>query len=182
MAPRNSQANPPANPSPSAGETHDDGFMSATSFIPDVVEDGINAEKEGTQTGGAPVDSPIAPEMIAQALRPTFETIFDAIAKARGPHWQLKEFEQSALVTGWTPILQILLAKLGSSEQVMLALAMTSTAAIVGGKIAQDVTSRGSSMASTKTPGSVASSAYSASATVANQPEPASSSEMLDAA
>jgi len=76
---------------------------------------------------------------------------------------------------------QYLLAKLGSSEQVMVTLALGSTAAIVMGKMGQDVSKRVSSTASIRMPGSAASTASSASAAPAKQPVPSGSFEEQDA-
>lgn len=102
-------------------------------------------------------------EMVKQALDPTFRAIFQACAAKWGEHWHLKNFEASALVSGWTPIVQQLLAKLGSHEQVLVGMAIMTTTAVVGGKVAQNGIKRASSTASTRTPTSGASSASSAS-------------------
>ena len=70
------------------------------------------------------------------------------------------------------PIVQHLLAKLGNTEQVMMTLAIGSTVAIVGGKVAQDGMLQRSVRANGRTAESVASSASSASAAPASQPLP----------
>jgi hypothetical protein len=142
-------------------------FMAEASYIPANVDDGMNGDAAG---GVAAVVNLIPPELIAQALSPSFRALFNAVAAKRGEFWELKEFETKALVTGWTPIVQHLLSRLGSSEQVMMTLAIGSTVAIVGGKVAQEGTHRRSSQASTKTPESAASSVSSVSAAPANQP------------
>lgn len=166
MKKSNSQPLPPASDSPSAG---DDEFLRITANVPESIED--NPDAAGAAKGGtaeAAVDA-IPPEVIASALGPTFQAAFHAIASARGPHWELIDFEKNALVKGWTPILQYMLAKLGNQEQVLLSLAVMSTAAIVGGKAAQDI-KLASSRANTRMPVSEASSVSSASATPEKQP------------
>jgi hypothetical protein len=171
---------PASEPSGSPGEPPaapvDQEFLRETSYIPPTIDDAPAAP-------GAPDAEPeneaIPPEIIASALGPSFQAVFHFLATRRGDHWELLEFEKKALVQGWTPIMQYLLAKLGSQEQVMLALAVGSTAAIIGGKAAQDI-KRASSTASTRTRGSAASSASSASAAPARPPAPSGSFEEQD--
>jgi hypothetical protein len=170
--PKQQQPPPPPSDSSSAGEPQpDDEFLRITADIPDAVE---SAPAPAAQQ--APEPDVIAPELIASALAPTFQAVFHFVATKRGSHWELIEFEKTALVKGWTPIMQYLLAKLGNQEQVLLTLAIMSTAAIVAGKAAQDI-KRVSSMASTRMPASAASSASSASAIPERPPAPASSYE-----
>lgn len=165
--------------SESANRSASDGdmdFLNSTGYIPQVITDG---PMDATQPDGATQPGPadvVPPELISQALGPTFEVVFHTIAVQRGAHWELQPFEKTALVTGWTPIVQHLLAKLGDGEQVMLALAMTSTAAIVGGKVFQDASKQASSKASTKTQGSVVSIASSGNGAAGNQPAHGNSS------
>jgi hypothetical protein len=156
-------------PNVDSSASGDTDFLRDTAFIPPTIEDDSNADPNG-QPAGPP--SVIPPELIAQALGPSFQALFRAVASQRGEHWLLQEFEKQALVLGWTPVLQYLLAKLGNSEQVMLALAVGSTVAIIGGKLAQDAIKPGSSTASTRTPKSAGSSASSASAAAGKPPEP----------
>jgi hypothetical protein len=142
--------------------------------VPETIEDQpVQGSAAGAAEGAAEA---IAPEVIASALGPTFQAAFHAVAMARGPHWELIEFEKNALVKGWTPILQYMLAKLGNQEQVLLSLAVMSTAAIVGGKAAQDI-KLASSKANIRTPVSVVSSVSSASATPERQPAQSGSFE-----
>jgi len=179
--PRSQQRSQPSSPppsepdSPSAGEPNEE-FLRITADIPDAVQDNPN---DGSAVAGAArpeAAEAIAPEIIASALGPSFQALFHFVATKRGQHWELVEFEKNALVKGWTPILQHILAKLGNQEQVLLTLAVMSTTAIVAGKAAQDI-KQASSMGSTRTPVSAASSASSASATVERQPVPAGSFE-----
>jgi hypothetical protein len=144
-------------------------FMAATAHVPDAISDTPNEGSDAA--GGAKPEAAdaIPPELIASALGPSFQAVFHFMATRRGAHWELVEFEKKALIQGWTPIVQWMLARLGSSEQVMLTLALGSTAAIVGGKAAQDI-KQASSKASTKMPESVASPVSSASAAPAKQP------------
>jgi hypothetical protein len=180
--PRSSRqtSNPSETPSESDSRVQADAdFIQSTAYIPSAIADGpLDAPETGSNTNGP--DSVVPPELIAQALGPSFQALFRAVASKRGQHWELQDFEKTALVQGWTPILQLLLAKLGNSEQVMLTLAMASTAAILAGKVAQDATKRASSMANTKTPKSAVSSAYSANEVPARQPEQSSSYEEPD--
>jgi cytochrome c551/c552 len=155
---------PPASPSSDSDSNAplDEEFMRQTAFVPDAISD--PADDAAAPGAGASEDAEaIAPEIIASALGPSFQAVFHFLATKRGDHWELVEFEKTALVKGWTPILQHLLAKLGNQEQVLLTLAIMSTAAIVGGKAAQDI-KRASSMANTRMPASAASSVSSASA------------------
>ena len=161
----------------SKGASGFDSFLADTSYMPETIEEAMGSTGESSSPVTPPMAPPgtVPPELIAQAIGPSFQALFRAIATARGKHWELQEFEKNALVSGWTPMLQLLLARLGSSEQVMLGLALTSTVAIVGGKIAQEATLRASSMASTKTQKSADSSASSANADQEKQPAPSNS-------
>jgi hypothetical protein len=135
----------------------------------------------GAGADQAQPDQGIPIELLNSALDGTFKALFHTVARIRkAPHWQLQPFESLALVQGWAPIAQILLARLGSSEQVLLTLAMMSTAAVVGGKIAQEATLKASSTANTRTPKSADSSASSGSEEAARQPEPSTSFEEGD--
>jgi hypothetical protein len=156
----------PDSASASSGEDLDQEFLRETQFVPDIVSDDVD---QPAAAGAKPENEAIAPELIASALGPSFQAIFHFLATRRGDHWELQEFEKKALTQGWTPILQYLLAKLGSQEQVLLTLACLSTAAIVSGKAAQDI-KLASSKASTRTRAFVASSPSSASADSARPP------------
>jgi hypothetical protein len=176
MPRQSSQSNQSAAPSPSDSNGE---FERSTAYIPSIIGDGpLDAPVEQPIDNG--VNSLIPPELIAQALGPSFQAIFRAVATQRGAHWELQDFEKTALIQGWTPIVQTLLAKLGNSEQVMITLAVASTVAIVGGKVAQDASKRVSSTASTRMRKSEASSASSASVEAARQPEQNSSFEGQD--
>src|ERR1035441_457895 len=112
---------PPPSDSPSAGEPKpDDEFLRITADIPDAFE---SAPAPAAAAQQAPEPELIAPELIASALGPSFQALFHFLATKRGTHWELVEFEKTALLKGWTPILQYLLAKLGNQEQVLLTLA-----------------------------------------------------------
>lgn len=161
---------PASQPSDSAGEQpFDEEFMRITEHVPDAISDNPDAAPEAKEEIEA-----IPAAVVASALEPTFEAAFHMVAKVRGPHWELAQFEKMALVKGWTPIVQLMLAKLGKSEQVLFALALMPTMAIIGGKAAQDI-KLGSSRASIRTPESEASSVSSASAAPARPPEPSGS-------
>ncbi len=165
---------PNVNPSPSAGSPPlDSNFLSDTAWIPSQI--GAQTDDAGQPIEGQVQPSLISPELIAQCLGPSFKALFHAIASQRGSHWELQPDEKIALVQGWTPIAQYLLSKLGNQEQVLLSLAVMSTAAIVGGKVVQDGIRRASSMASTRTPESGASTASSENATPASPLEPKNS-------
>jgi hypothetical protein len=157
----------------------DDDFLRVTEFVPDTISDNPDDAAARPGSGATEDAEAIAPEIIASALGPSFQAVFHFLATKRGDHWELVEFEKNALVKGWTPILQHLLAKLGNQEQVLLTLAVMSTAAIVGGKAAQDI-KRASSMANTRMPVSAASSASSVSVAAARPPEPSGSFEEQD--
>ncbi len=145
--------------------------MAEASYIPDAVTDAVGQDAAPAADAQATPEM-LSPKLLGSALRPTFKAIFNAAASARGDHWQLKEWESDALVTGWTPILQYMLAKLGNSEQVMMTLAIGSTVAIVGGKVAQDGMLQRSARENMRTRGSGESSSSSASATPENPPSP----------
>lgn len=165
----------------------DSDFLRDTAYIPAVIGDAAgDAHAAAPGAPGAPAGfvATVPPELIAQALGPSFQALFKAISSKRGSHWQLEEYEKNALISGWTPILQNLLSKLGSSEQLMFTLAMGSTVAIIGGKLAQDatkpVTKPGSSTANIRTREPAGSSASSGNAAPAKRPEPVSSLEEPD--
>jgi hypothetical protein len=154
----------------------DETFLASTADIPEDVPDRV---AEAAQTAKEELDATlITPELVKEALGPTFETVFATVAHFRGEHWRLEPFQTKALVSGWTPIVRILLARLGSETEILLAAAIIPTMAIVGGKIAQEATERASSMANGRTPKSEESSASSASVAAARRPAPSSWSEM----
>jgi len=178
--PKNQAAPPPPPPhaqvSSSDGSAHapDPAFIDSTAYIPAVVADGPSAEAAAEAIEAVP------PELVAAALGPTFQASFHFMASIRGPHWELQEFEKTALVHGWTPIVQYLLAKLGSQEQIMVTMAVGTTIAIVGGKLAADLTRPASSRGNTRTRTSEASSVSSGRETAARPPEQSSSFEEPD--
>jgi hypothetical protein len=182
--PRQPRAQRPPKPSPapsidSAGSSvpTSAAFMDATAYIPEFVDDGVQAAEAEAEAEA--VDD-IPAELVASALGPTFQAAFHFAASIRGPHWELEEFERTAFVVGWTPIVRHLLAKLGSQEQIMVTMAVVPTMAIIGGKLAKDLTKPASSKASIKTRASGVSSASSVSATEVRQPEQSNSFEEQD--
>jgi hypothetical protein len=175
-SPQSKSASPFSPDSASDEPAGDAEFLRATERIPETI-----ANDPDGGDGPRPADRPdpsdlISSELVAGALGPTFQAVFHFAATKRGAHWELADFEKKALVAGWTPILQHLLAKLGNQEQVLLTLAIMSTAAIVAGKAAQDI-KQASSMASIRTPESEVYSASSASANPGRAPEPENWSE-----
>ncbi len=167
MPRKNNQPSAASSASPDSNAPLDEDFLRDTAFVPDAITD---TPDDAAGSGAEPEAEAIAPEIIASALGPSFQAVFHFLATKRGDHWELVEFEKTALVKGWTPILQHLLAKLGNQEQVLLTLAVMSTAAIVAGKAAQDI-KRASSMASIRTPVYAASSVSSASVEAARPQE-----------
>jgi hypothetical protein len=165
---------------PSEMPTPADEFLRITAHIPEEVSDLTGAPAETPKEEAS--QSLITPELVRNALTPTFETIFLTVAKFRGEHWRLEDFQTSALVTGWTPIVQLLLARLGSETEILLVGALIPTIAIVGGKLTQEVTKRGSKTESIRTPKSEASSVSSGSEVPAKQPEHVDLYEEPDAA
>lgn len=167
--------NPPESPqnplqNPERNDSSSGDYLRDAAFIPNTVDGGFGTQDAAEQPAAEPVAPVIPVEMIVRALGPSFEAIFKAIASARGAHWRLDDLERKTLAEGWAPIVQLLLAKLGNSEQVALTLALMSTSAIVAGKVVQDGIRAASSKASTKTPASVDSSASSASVEAARAP------------
>jgi hypothetical protein len=140
-----------------------DSFLNDVAFVPDTIGETSDNLPPGDPNTPQPSGSVIDIELVKQGLTGTFDVVFGMIATKRGAHWQLQEFEKSSLSTAWAPLVQMLLAQLGSSEQGMIALALLTTSAVVGGKFAQDATNAAKSMANTKTPTSEGSFVSSAS-------------------
>lgn len=152
----------------------DSNFLNATAWVPASLGDVDGYPNETVDAASAGM---IPPELVEQGLSGTFHVLFSTIAQARGDHWLLKDFEVKGLAASWTPLLQLFLQRLGSTEQGMLAVALLTTVPIVAGKLAQDVTKRASSMASTRTAAFAASSASSESVEAVKQQELSNSSQ-----
>ena len=146
---RPNQQTPPNVP-PSVSDGSDVDFMASTNFVPSQI--GETDDVQGDQAQPELQPNLIPDEMVREALGGLFTFVFSAIAQQRGDHWLVKPYEEQALSRSWTPLLQLLLNHLGSQEQGMIALAIMTTGAVVGGKVAQDATLRASKTASIKTP------------------------------
>ena len=170
-------APPQPNPQEDFSAVGPDPFADATAGIPDFIGDaGPEAEGATAAPDGDVLSPDIPPELIKQALGTTFESVFAMIAKARGNHWQLSASERGGMVGVWTPIVQVMLQKVGGENPLLIVACMTTTA-VIGGKLAYEATHPDSRTVNIRTEESGASSVSSASAAAAKPTAQSSSSE-----